>query len=130
MKSLNNILGLIGGYTALIWMVITFWLSGYEAHKFRSSLISSIFLCIPEEEELLNKTHEENSFENKEMNTDESKNLLKKRLGANNKVSFSYMQSLWTWIVLNLCCCFKNHESFKRQSRKQRLYNEACERLN
>ena len=69
-KSLNNVLGLIGGYTALIWMVITFVLSGYETHMFRSSLISSIFLCIPEEEEEenLNRTH------------DESESLLKKRL--------------------------------------------------
>ena len=47
--SLNNVFGLIGGYTALLWMMITFVLSGYEAHKFRSSLISSIFLCVPEE---------------------------------------------------------------------------------
>ena len=59
MKSLNNVFGLIGGYTALLWMIITFVLSGYETHKFRSSIISNIFLSVPEgEEEGLNKTHE------------------------------------------------------------------------
>ena len=57
-RSLNNVFGLIGGYTALIWMIIRFVLSGYEAHKFRSSLISSIFLCVPDEE-ISNETHED-----------------------------------------------------------------------
>ena len=66
-KSLNNVLGLLGGYTSLLWMMITFVLSGYEAHKFRSSLISSIFLCIPEEEENSNKTHEEDSDDSGEL---------------------------------------------------------------
>ena len=50
-KSINVVLGLIGGYTALLWMMITFVLSGYETHKFRSSLINSIFMRVPEEEE-------------------------------------------------------------------------------
>ena len=63
-KSLNNVLGLIGGYTALIWMVITFVLSGYETHMLRSSLISNIFLGIPEEEdENLNTTREDDSLD-------------------------------------------------------------------
>ena len=66
MKSLNNVFGLIGGYTALLWMIITFVLSGYETHKFRSSIISNIFLSVPErEEEGLNKTHEGDSDDNK-----------------------------------------------------------------
>ena len=94
MRSLNNVFGLIGGYAALLWMMITFILSGYEAHKFRSSLISSIFLCVPEEDENLNKTHEDDSDENGELSKEQSEKLLRKRLGSNTKASYSYLQSL------------------------------------
>ena len=83
-KSLNNVLGLIGGYTALIWMGITFVLSGYETHKFRSSLISSIFLCVPEE------MHEDDSDSSQELSKEQSEKLLRKRLGSNTKASYSY----------------------------------------
>ena len=44
-KSLNIVLGQVGGYTALLWMVITFVMGGYENHKFRNSLISHIYVC-------------------------------------------------------------------------------------
>ncbi len=44
-RAFNAVIGQIGGYTALIWMVITFCLSGYENHKFRLSLLSNIYLC-------------------------------------------------------------------------------------
>ena len=81
-KSLNNVLGLIGGYTALIWMVITFVLSGYETHQFRSSLIKSIFLRVPEEDENLNNKDSEY--------TDDRKRLLRKRLGSKVEPNFSY----------------------------------------
>ena len=81
-KSLNNVLGLIGGYTALLWMVITFVLSGYETHQFRSSLIKSIFLRVPEEDENSSKT--DNEY------TDDRKRLLRKRLGSKEEPNFSY----------------------------------------
>ena len=47
-RSLNVVLGQLGGYTALVWMVTTFLISGFEAHRFRASLIRSIYLCTPE----------------------------------------------------------------------------------
>lgn len=47
-RSLNVILGQIGGYTGLLWMVAGFLLSGFENHRFRTSLVSQIYLCTPE----------------------------------------------------------------------------------
>ena len=82
--SLNNVFGIIGGYTALLWMIINFVLSGYEAHKFRSSLISSIFLCVPEE------MQEDEPDDNQELSKEQSEKLLRKRLGSNTKASYSY----------------------------------------
>ena len=53
------VFGQIGGYTALLWMIITFCLSGYEEHKFTNSLISSVYLSTrhgPETTPALSKT--------------------------------------------------------------------------
>ena len=47
-RSLNLVLGQLGGYTSLIWMVTTFLMSGFENHRFRTSLVSQIYLCTPE----------------------------------------------------------------------------------
>ena len=46
-KSLNLVLGQIGGYTALLWMVITFVMTGFEGHKYTNSLISKIYVSTP-----------------------------------------------------------------------------------
>ena len=63
-------------------MVITLVLSGYETHKFRSSLINSIFLRVPEEDENLNKKDDEYA--------DDGKRMLRKRLGSKVEPNFSY----------------------------------------
>ena len=70
-------------------MVITFVLSGYETHKFRSSLINSIFLRVPEEDENSNKTYDKYTGEG-QMNKEQSEILLRKRLGSKVEPNFSY----------------------------------------
>ena len=42
-KSLNVVIGQIGGYTALLWMVINFLFDGYETFKFTNSLIGRVY---------------------------------------------------------------------------------------
>ena len=44
-RSLNIVVGLIGGYVALIWMVARFILDGYENFKFANSMVSQIYAC-------------------------------------------------------------------------------------
>ena len=47
-KSLNAVIGQIGGYTALLWIVINFIFGGYENFKFTNSLIGRVYACTPE----------------------------------------------------------------------------------
>ena len=44
-KSLNDVIGQIGGYVALIWMVVKFIFDDYENFKFTNSLITRIYAC-------------------------------------------------------------------------------------
>ena len=47
-ESLDVVIGQIGGYTTLLWIVINFIFSGYENFKFTNSLISKVYACTPE----------------------------------------------------------------------------------
>ena len=38
-KALNVVIGQIGGYTALLWMLIKLFFNDYESFKFSNSLI-------------------------------------------------------------------------------------------
>ena len=47
-KSLNIVIGQIGGYIALIWIIIRFIFDGYESFKFTNSVIGRVYACTAE----------------------------------------------------------------------------------
>ena len=47
-KALNIVMGQIGGYTAIIWLIINTIFNNYESFKFTNSLIGRVYQCTPE----------------------------------------------------------------------------------
>ena len=47
-KALNVVMGQIGGYTAIIWLIINTIFNNYESFKFTNSLIGRVYQCTPE----------------------------------------------------------------------------------
>ena len=47
MDSLDLILGLLGGYSAILWGVVAYSLGGYESFKFNNSIIGAIYSASP-----------------------------------------------------------------------------------
>ena len=47
-KSLNMVVGQIGGYVVLIWLIINFLFDGYESFKFTNSVIGRVYACTAE----------------------------------------------------------------------------------
>ena len=45
--SLDLILGLLGGYSAILWGVITYSIDGFESFKFNNSVIGAIYSASP-----------------------------------------------------------------------------------
>ena len=100
-------------------MVITFIMSGYESHKFRTSMISEIYTCSPdgpESEPSPNKEH--------------SDQVLKQILSQKSRFNYSYFEAYLTWLITSFFCCFRNMKCFKKRKDRQRLFNEASSRLN
>ena len=42
-QSLDGVLGLVGGVSAVVWAVLSYLLSDYEKFMFENSLVGSIF---------------------------------------------------------------------------------------
>ena len=47
-KALNVVMGQIGGYTAIIWLIINTVFNNYESFKFTNSLIGRVYSCTPQ----------------------------------------------------------------------------------
>ena len=47
-QSLDIVLGLVGGFTGLLWSATAMILGGYETFKFESSLIGALYKTAPE----------------------------------------------------------------------------------
>lgn len=101
-------MGQIGGYTALLWMVITFVMSGYETHKFRNSLIGNMYACTPEGPD-----------SDPSPSKDISKSDLKRTVSSKEKFNYSYCEALWTWIITSICCCcLRRTACYKKYDRR------------
>ena len=96
-KSWNKVLGEIGGYTALLWMVINFFMSGYKMHRFMYSMVSKIYLCT-----------EYGPDAPDEQSKDDSERELKKTVTSQCGIGLSYRETFTTWVMTKLCCCCKN----------------------
>lgn len=103
--AMNQVWGQIGGYTALVWMVVTFLLSDYEQHKFRSSLISSVYFPTK-------KGPEAPACETEE----HSRSVLKKAAVASSKFGLLYREVFTTWLITLFCSfCCKDKEWYQRR---------------
>ena len=60
-KTLDIVIGQVGGYTALMWMLIGFIFDGYENFKFTNSLIGHVYACTPNGPDTENATTEKAS---------------------------------------------------------------------
>lgn len=119
MLALDTVIGKIGGYTALIWMVITSLISGYESHKFQTSMLNSLYHCTEEGPDATPCETEQ-----------ESRHTLKKTIIANNRFDYFYSEACLTWLTgIFLCLCCKNRAWYKRRMDKQKLFDDAQERL-
>lgn len=108
-------------------MVITYIMSGYETHKFHNSLIANIYTCTPPD----SPTDSSSSSNNRSpTRKDLSKRDFKRTVSSNEKFKYSYCESLWAWLLTSCCCCcLKTSNHYRRYARRQKLYQEANQRL-
>ena len=104
---MNQVLGQIGGYTALAWMFVRFAMLGYENHKFNESLLSNIFVCTvagPDSEPCRTEA--------------QAQKVLRSTITSENRLGYTYGEVLLTRLATLCCCCCHGREWLRK--RKER----------
>ena len=122
-NSLDQVLGVIGGLSGIVWTVLSMLFGGYEAFKYQNSLISAVYPTAPAEEPI---DGEIASSEGQHM----AKVQMMQKIASRRKYWYSYSEYLWASLLATwLCCCVNGQLCAKK--RVQRLYrhNKAAEKL-
>ena len=117
-RALNVILGQIGGYTAIIWLLINTLCNHYESFKFTNSLIGRVYSCTPQGPSAPASTTEE-----------ESTQTIFDTLTTNCDSWYSYREYYATWLLRKVCCCCKNCLCYKQRIERYEIYLAAQRRL-
>ena len=119
-ESLDNLLGIIGGFTALIWDIIYYMMSEYQSFQFNRSLIGEIY----------------STTDNSRMKTgsepedqDGAIEDLHKSLETHAKYKYTYREHLLSSTMKCICCCFKNAQCYKRRVKRLQRHEVAQEQL-
>ena len=111
----DTVVGRIGGYAALIWMVIGYLMSDYEGHKFQTSLIRNLYHCTEDGPEAPPSQTESTS-----------KQALSKTIKNPERFQYFYYEFYLNWIVRTFfSCCCKNRKWYKNRMNRQKLFADA-----
>ena len=121
--SLDLILGLVGGFTSIIWSFLGLIITPYEDFRFNNSLIGSIYPTSPKRDK------KEPPIENSEL----AKKALESTVIERGKYYYGFIEYQVTWMLRSCCCCCcfnKKSLWWKKREFNFTRYEEAVERLN
>mmetsp|Transcript_32730 Transcript_32730/g.43178 ORF Transcript_32730/g.43178 Transcript_32730/m.43178 type:complete len:174 (+) Transcript_32730:28-549(+) len=113
-KALNIVMGQIGGYTAILWLLINTIFDNYESFKFTNSLIGRVYACTPEGPNAPASQTEA-----------ESKQTIFETLTNHTDSWYSYRELLLTQLMRRFCCCLWPNSCFKKRIMRLEIYQAA-----
>ena len=119
--SLDLILGLVGGFTAIIWLLLGIIIGPYEEFKFNNSLIGSIYPTSPQRDE------DEPPIDNRK----DAHQALEGTVVERGKFWYRYSEYFCTWFLRCFICCAKCKDSrwWKNRDFRYKRYEKAVENL-
>ena len=121
-QSIDLILGLVGGISAIAWGAIGMFLASYQDFKFQHNLIGSMYATAPQ------KNEDEPPLSDRQ----EAQLNLESTVHERGKFYYTYSAYYFTWMILTCCPCFINKDSltWKRRKHCYDRYENAVERMN
>ena len=96
MLAVDDLLGLVGGLSSIVWAALSLVMGGYQSFKFENSLISSIYPTSPLD------------YDNQQAPSSEAKARrdVMKTVSERGKYFYSYAEYLFAkMIAVIFCCC-------------------------
>ena len=118
-ESLDVMLGLIGGYTALLWGVLGYCMNGYEGFKYNNSVIGAIYNAYP------------TGGPGKEpaASFDEAAEFMERDVQTGGKFDYGYMEYWRAWVLSICCCCCRSCRCCKTSIKRFENYEDAREKF-
>lgn len=113
-------LGLVGGFTGIIWATLSIILGGYELFKLNNSLIGVVYPTAPES---ARASHNGINDEHK------AKRAMMQTVAKRGKFFYNYSDYCFSSLLQALCCCCRDRVCIKRRLKKLDRYEAASERL-
>ena len=107
----------IGGYVALLWLLIRFMFNGYESFKLSNSIIGSMYTVTVD-----------GGKEMSQIPPDEDPNLenkIRATLSQKQKNWYSYSKFRFAELLESFCCCLKNRDFYKRRVGNLKIFKDA-----
>ena len=120
-NSLDLILGLVGGFTAIIWSTLGLLISPYEDFKFKNSVVGSIYPTSPQRDD------DEPPIDNQK----DANEALEGTVIERGKFYYSFNEYKFTWILKSFLCCFVKKDGiwWKNRIFKYNRYEKAVQRM-
>ena len=113
--SLDTVLGLIGGYSALLWAFVHYCLGDYEAFKFQNSILGTVYDATGADQK-------------PPASYAAAKQSMRDNIAAVGKFDYSYAEFISAKLV-RLCCCCKHINPFKKMLKRIENYEAAGEKF-
>ena len=118
-QSLDIVLGLVGGFTGLLWSALAILLGGYETFKLENSLIGAVYPTSPQKDEYDDQTEQSAKID------------MMTIVAERGKYFYNYSEYLLSLILRFFCCCCASNKDgcLKRRMAKLERHEAASERL-
>ena len=114
-QSLDVVLGIVGGFTGLLWSALTVLLNGYESFKFDNTLIGALYPTSP-------------AVVSKPKTEEEAQSIMLNAITGRGYYFYNYSAYICARIFRCLCCCCNSPHKY-RWSAKLKQYEDASEQL-
>ena len=122
--SLDVVLGLVGGFTGLLWAALSILLGGYETFKLENSLIGAVYPTSPTNDD-------DKGVEATPINEQEARRAMMLTVAERGKYFYDYSEYLLALVLRFFCFCSCSLAGAWHKKRVSKLerHEKASERL-
>lgn len=117
-NSFEVTVGIIGGYTGLVWAIIMFSIGGYQSFKMDASYAKTLFTR--QEKQPKRARSEEEMLDD---------GYLLDSINGRVHYSYTYVENWLTWFLTTFLCCFSKLACYKNRLTRYEVHQSSKERL-
>ena len=113
-RSLDVVLGLIGGFVSLIWDSLGLLLGGYESFKFSEALTKHLY------------TTRSGQAQGQPTDLKSAQQDLCEGIQTRNRIEYHYREYICSWLLITLCsCCCKRLQCYRKRQKRFKRHEDT-----